>query len=716
MYLSHLSFRQSLKMSANNDSNHNNVDRWQNNATIIDVDEYDMRNSPLMEYNDSDEENSHNENEEQQRDNNQPRRQSLLQKNSKNKQSLDKVTRFLKHPSIATLSPSVKESYLLSKNDVTKETIQLALKRIEEENLSASNRSKRNEENHDQLNRIWHKSNETPKSDDENDTTTRRNNYIASQDHGSYPITQSPNPHTRQENDAFNAYPQNFQQHQQSGQPSLPELPNPVVPMTIGGFIAIFGLATYRWINGGDFVLFPDHLIQSHEQQGQPIQDSPDATNLSLVPAMNEERERQRTSPQSIENDENHTCDVNDDGIDNGIIPDEVEDHTEKEQGDRNNNPTYHQISDRKNDLNDTNIISKDIKNLTLVIEKFVALHERSMKEKADEKAKEATNNVMDILRNHENSIDAKEQATSDESSMSGKDSKANGAMERKGLCNSQRIGGEIVDVLTLIQITEFKCAVKEMTNQFVSENSSLEDVSKSKHKLHESFVMKLEEISTYLKKLQDKLFKEEYQISTDLGSSRTNVSEEIISKDTSDSDQMKDQYYCNSQGDIKENIKVEDENDLKSKEMKTPGIDGNCLESSNVLVGKENLLEAIENLQVSNEPKIVKSCAQMMFLYASNLSSNPNSDQYRKIYTNSKTFTDKISKVDSAKDVLLSIGFVENKSILHWKSFSNLEDDIALVKDAAMLLSKLKKGQRISRNEVDMVDESPSLAEPNPS
>lgn len=34
-------------------------------------------------------------------------------------------------------------------------------------------------------------------------------------------------------------------------------LPNPMVPLTIGGMIAVFGLAAFRWLNGQDFVLFP---------------------------------------------------------------------------------------------------------------------------------------------------------------------------------------------------------------------------------------------------------------------------------------------------------------------------------------------------------------------------------------------------------------------------------------------------------------------------
>lgn len=39
-----------------------------------------------------------------------------------------------------------------------------------------------------------------------------------------------------------------------------PSTSNPVVPITIGGVIAIVGLAAFRWLNGQDFVLFPKTL------------------------------------------------------------------------------------------------------------------------------------------------------------------------------------------------------------------------------------------------------------------------------------------------------------------------------------------------------------------------------------------------------------------------------------------------------------------------
>ena len=118
---------------------------------------------------------------------------------------------------------------------------------------------------------------------------------------------------------------------------------------------------------------------------------------------------------------------------------------------------------------------------------------------------------------------------------------------------------------------------------------------------------------------------------------------------------------------------------------------------SSAVVVGMEALQDALQKMQTSNEAAAIKSCAQMLFLYISNLSTNPNSKQYRKIYTNSKTYTKRVSQVEFAKDVLLAVGFVDDgKSLLEWKNDTDIETAIGLLKEAASMLKIVKGGEQI--------------------
>ena len=52
-------------------------------------------------------------------------------------------------------------------------------------------------------------------------------------------------------------YTQGYYPHGNAQASEQPELPNAIIPITIGGLIAMFGMAAFRWLNGGDFDLFP---------------------------------------------------------------------------------------------------------------------------------------------------------------------------------------------------------------------------------------------------------------------------------------------------------------------------------------------------------------------------------------------------------------------------------------------------------------------------
>jgi hypothetical protein len=60
-------------------------------------------------------------------------------------------------------------------------------------------------------------------------------------------------------------------------------LPNPVVPMTIGGMIAVFGLAAFRWLNGQDFILFPTIIDRTiADTMNEEVDDYQSETNNTI--------------------------------------------------------------------------------------------------------------------------------------------------------------------------------------------------------------------------------------------------------------------------------------------------------------------------------------------------------------------------------------------------------------------------------------------------
>ena len=122
------------------------------------------------------------------------------------------IVAFLQHPSIASLPTSMKISYLENKG-LSSHDIQKAMSSY---------------------------SSSTP--------TTTQPQYSTN-------INSTPPYHSPQEynpNDAI------YNNHSMM---VPPEPPNAMIPITIGAFLALFGMASYRWlINGDDFILFPTAL------------------------------------------------------------------------------------------------------------------------------------------------------------------------------------------------------------------------------------------------------------------------------------------------------------------------------------------------------------------------------------------------------------------------------------------------------------------------
>ena len=110
--------------------------------------------------------------------------------------------------------------------------------------------------------------------------------------------------------------------------------------------------------------------------------------------------------------------------------------------------------------------------------------------------------------------------------------------------------------------------------------------------------------------------------------------------------------------------------------------------ESTTIVVGKESLQKAIENFQSSNNSSLIYSSAEILLVFIQNQLVKPE----LKIYTPSPTFVKYVSTVPFAKEILSSIGFVEDAGgkYLLWK-YSNLEEGKELVRDAIEMLKKVK-------------------------
>mmetsp|Transcript_11632 Transcript_11632/g.13175 ORF Transcript_11632/g.13175 Transcript_11632/m.13175 type:complete len:280 (-) Transcript_11632:1213-2052(-) len=111
------------------------------------------------------------------------------------------------------------------------------------------------------------------------------------------------------------------------------------------------------------------------------------------------------------------------------------------------------------------------------------------------------------------------------------------------------------------------------------------------------------------------------------------------------------------------------------------------------------SLQDCIIKIAGNNDANTIKIGSQLLYLYLTNLSTKPNNQRYRKIYTSNESFQ-KIENMIGGKDLLQNVGFVEDidKGILEWISSTKSteqEQDIMssmiLVKEAIAALGILK-------------------------
>lgn len=199
----------------------------------------------------------------------------------------------------------------------------------------------------------------------------------------------------------------------------------------------------------------------------------------------------------------------------------------------------------------------------------------------------------------------------------------------------------------------------------------------------------KLEELSESLKKL-------EQNVTEKSGGRNHKGGKEIdddVSFDSSHPSTSNPSELSSDEPDIKANtVKLQSmQNDHKHMNQ--------CNKTTSSTVNSATLSQALYEFSQSNDKKKVKTCSQMLFLYINNLVSDPSQLRYRKIYTNNKTFKDKVGSVKNAKEILLAIGFVDCGSYLEWsenelcadqvENIINEKDEANSVNGAMLLLKE---------------------------
>ena len=671
---------------------------------------------------------------------------------------LSRAVRFLTNPSVVNLPLDDKIGYLRSKG-LSNEEVDEALDMVELEN--------------DEMDVAWDDNdsdgeNERDHRNDRHRDRRRRQRGQYADEYGRgqpYQQHQAYQPSSQQvvsyadNNQAVQPYQQQTPQQQQQQQ-ALTE-PGLALPLTVGGILGVTAIAAFRWLNGGDFLLFPPPSAPSLAQDeshttngaaggvkfkaggdgGGQVNTGNETTVDSTIEEGYEEEEGGAALTQVEEeveggehttNEQDETIyDYLDEYLGNGEEEEEAigggggaattANDTTYDEDERYHTADYTYESGAEPTTGKAPPdIANRLENLTSAVEKFVAVQERTLKAKADEKGQAVTNSAMDLLR-RSSSVTLSTPAVTPF---------RNGELQLQQPHGTPRsIGGDsdgsVPDVAVAVLVTKMKC-------QLIGVREAIKDAAKSgsSSTSMERAEEKLDEVTKTFERLETMLLGGK-QVS-DYETSELPVAANVASMYETPSrmfetGELSPVPGCND-GDDPEVTdldvtldmemspdrsvfgKEEEQNAVSAaaaavaaqgRALKPPTFEVEDLGSTpEEPIGMEALTRAFDILTnpAKNQADTIKACAQMLYLYVVNLSSNASSKRYRRVYTTNANFKNKVGSVVGGITVLESLGFVDKGSYMEWEGDLNVPegtDDqdfgIALLNHAAAQLSVLK-------------------------
>lgn len=504
---------------------------------------------------------------------------------------LIKASKFLSHPSMKSISWEEKESYLRSKG-YSNEDIKQAKAMLD-----------------NKFDSIW----DSPSS---GIYSTQRPTQLGNMHTCGQPMNRN--------NFQNQSYPDQYGMREES------EVPGVAVPIAFGGFLAIFGMACFRWLNGDDFVLFPtleNNLTESRNLQNE----------MKVEQTCDEECEEPNSQAESGSYAESEEESYDDEDILNNPLV---------------GRPEYD--------------VSEKLEALTSAIEKYTSIQEQSLREKKEEKAKSQTDSMMGLLK-----------------------SKSKKVEEPK----KNELNGLNIAVLTqLVEIKCQLSGLNDRFNAKEDDNNhknivieKLNDVKTKLESIEKNLFIGEETVTIKDKNGLDQKLEKHEEAKKEEGDCPADGNISDSTDITQDS--KTDEPDLTIEAQTKEengNTPLEIEDDTECVVKSTP--------SNDVAIGKVALESALQNMKENNSEESAKVCCQMIYLYISNLANNPSSAKYQKVYTKNNTFKNKVGNVKYARDILVAVGFTENASMLKWEKPS--EDDESnqhLLRDA---LSQIKNLQ----------------------
>jgi len=602
----------------------------------------------------------------------------------KEKEKIIKGISFWKHPALQSISPAEKRAYLHERQGMTDIQIHKVWEEIlndhkfNGEDIINNNNNDNNyyqgQEQEQQRRYIPMMTNpvtSNPLPDaatmentrDENaniDLTYSNNNAHPQHQQKQYsqynnnilPIHNNNNINNRNRNDNINnRYNQDPFTHQESEDEGPISVGRGISLIAAGSFLGLTGAAAIRWLNGGEFDLLPPP-----KQNERTI-----TTNSSTFTNKNERQERCGTTTldrqEEKDGEENGNADEkkiqwnNNDNNKNGVYDD-------------NDNVEYSDVDE--DDIEQC--LLERMQNLLASIDSNSTLQERLIHKLVNTST--ITDHSMNLLKNNDIKVTQQQQHN------------------KTNILDTSVLASDLIEIKHGFK--KLLCKNNNNNNDTTTDNDDGKgddnDIRDHLQKKSSELLIKLDNFIQKMKRVEDNQQHADDQIivTTTSDDSPTTITSKTIA--SSSSEKILQQgipiSYAPSTPVVTNNKQIIDPFTLTA-DITTP----------------LSLQDCIIKIAGKNDANTIKIGSQLLYLYLTNLSTKPNNQRYRKIYTSNESFQ-KIENMIGGKDLLQNVGFVEDidKGILEWipstKSTGQEQDimsSMILVKEAIAALGILK-------------------------
>ena len=399
---------------------------------------------------------------------------------------------------------------------------------------------------------------------------------------------------------------------------------------SFGGMLSITALAALRWLNGGDFVLFPPPQTNNRSSEiatANSDVNSHNTSNIETTPETEMEAETVSGDIKEILEMGTESSNVpttqydasvlknynNQKEIEPKIFPD-----SESNQNDLGNShyPNAH-TDDYKELSSSLQILTKEIQNLSTSIHDL-RLHKE--KEKSKETSNQLTNHAMTLLQS--STSETENPLTNSQINLDAHENKNYRIMFQLAEAKAE------LSIVKQLLSSSSSSQQKPLSDE-VHKQTKTDNIAFILNKINES----MENIETQMKFSGNKEWREKMNQTNRKTNDNTNP---II-------------------------------NDLSIKQSNS-AIPQNSSNQHTIQVTSTSLLKALQTIQSENDDKTLAIGGKMLHLYTLNLAKNPKVPRYRKIYTSNASFQNKVGILKGGIDLLLAIGFVQKDSLLEWE------------------------------------------------